>query len=370
MERDALESLRSAPTLDSLRGALVGTPAYLVGGAVRDALLGLPAGDIDIAIEGELEPVLRRLGAEARTHERFGTAVVELDGTNVDLARTRRERYPRPGALPEVEPAPIRSDLARRDFTLNAIAVPLEGELELIDPYGGVTDLEAGLVRALHPASFRDDPTRALRAARYAARFGFGIDPATEELARASDLSTVSAERIRAELVRTGSEVNAIAAFELLAEWGLIELDRERRPALEAAAELASSEPWSLLVDRGELLADLVVAEPGRLEAARKLAELDPRSPAAGFEAARRHDDRTLALARALGAEWVDRHVGEWRQVELSIGGAELIAAGVPEGPAVGSGLRAALHGRLDGTVEAGPEAELAAALEAVAESD
>jgi tRNA nucleotidyltransferase (CCA-adding enzyme) len=368
MNTELIDTLRASPALDPLRRALSETPAYLVGGAVRDALLGDRRGDLDIAIEGELGPLLDRLGSEARTHERFGTASLDLDGLTIDLARTRRERYPHPGALPEVEPAPIRSDLARRDFTVNAIAVPLGGELELIDPYDGVADLEAGLLRVIHDGSLADDPTRALRAARYSARLGFRLERVTEELVRAADLSTVSSDRVAAELARIGEEREAVAAFELLAGWGLLELDPERRRCVAAAAEIAQTEPWSKLVRRSALLVAVAIGDAARLREARALADLEPRSPSAGFETARRHDDLTLAIARAMGAEWLDAHVSEWRRVELAIDGAELISAGVPEGPAVGRGLRAALHGRLDGTLEADRDAELAAALAAARE--
>src|SRR5690606_25329122 len=115
-----------------------------------------------------------RLGATTAEHERFGTAKVVLEGHEVDLAGARRETYPEPGALPVVEPADsIEQDLARRDFTINAMALSLDDPAEPIDPHGGAADLDAGLLRVLHPGSFADDPTRALRAARYAARFGF-----------------------------------------------------------------------------------------------------------------------------------------------------------------------------------------------------
>lgn len=369
MNAELIDTLRASPALDPLRSALSDAPAYLVGGAVRDALLGIRRGDLDIAVEAELAPVLDRLGTEARAHERFGTASLALDGLTIDLARTRRERYVHPGALPEVEPAPIRSDLARRDFTVNAIAVPIDGELELIDPYDGVADLEAGLLRVIHDSSLQDDPTRALRAARYAARLGFRLEHHTEELVRAADLSTVSADRVAAELARIGEGREAVAAFELLAGWGLLKLEPERARCLTAAAEIALTEPWSKLVSRSALLVAIAAGDGGRLREARALAELEPGSPSVGFEAARRHDDLTLGIARAMGAEWLDVHVTEWRRVELAIDGTELMAAGVPEGPAVGRGLRAALHGRLDGTLEADRAAELAAALAAARES-
>src|SRR5213592_1786444 len=159
------------PGMDRLLPALEGLPpAYLVGGAVRDLLLGADSVDLDVAIEGDA-PVLawelaERLGGLATTHERFGTATVRAGDLVFDLATTRRERYERPGALPEVEPAPLTDDLARRDFTINAMAVGLTGaDVDVLhDPQHGREDLHAGRVRVLHPRSFLDDPTRLLRA--------------------------------------------------------------------------------------------------------------------------------------------------------------------------------------------------------------
>ena len=170
------ERLRALPGLDRVREAAAGTATYLVGGAVRDLLLGRDRTDLDIAVEGDAAAVGRRLGGEVRTHERFATATVHTAGLELDLATSRSESYPEPGALPEIQPATLSEDLARRDFTLNAMAVPLAGDPELIDPHGGLEDLERGALRVLHDGSFVDDPTRALRAARYAARYGFDLD--------------------------------------------------------------------------------------------------------------------------------------------------------------------------------------------------
>ena len=155
---------------------------------MRDLLLGRQRADIDVAVEGEVEALARRLGGEARTHERFDTASVRVDGLEVDLAATRSETYAHPGALPEVRPASLADDLSRRDFTINAMAVPLAGDPELIDPHGGLEDLGRGELRVLHPGSFEDDPTRAVRAARYAARYGFALERTTAELIRRADL--------------------------------------------------------------------------------------------------------------------------------------------------------------------------------------
>ena len=132
---------------------------------------------------------------EPERDEHFLTGKLEAAGREIDVAQTRAESYPRPGALPEVRPATIDEDLARRDFTVNAMAYPLAEDGELLDPHGGLDDLRAGLLRVLHERSFIDDPTRALRAARYAARFGFELDKATASLLADTDLSTVSEDR-------------------------------------------------------------------------------------------------------------------------------------------------------------------------------
>ncbi len=194
---DLAEALRSAyPELEAVHELAGGKPVYLVGGAVRDLLLGRGRADIDLVVEGDAAALATRLGGEVVEHERFATAKADLDGHEVDIATARAESYPHPGALPEVQPtAGIADDLARRDFTINAMAIPLRRDPELIDPHRGREDLEAGLLRVLHGGSFEDDPTRALRAARYAARFDFELEPETAALLGRADLSTVSVDR-------------------------------------------------------------------------------------------------------------------------------------------------------------------------------
>jgi tRNA nucleotidyltransferase (CCA-adding enzyme) len=220
---DLGDRIRALPGADRLLPALDGlAPAWLVGGAVRDLLLGAGSVDLDVAIEGDARSVARelasRLDGEAREHERFGTATVRAGGLTVDLASTRRETYPQPGALPEVAEASLDEDLARRDFTVNAIAASLAADRvgELRDPHGGRADLDAGVIRVLHPRSFADDPTRLLRAVRYESRLGFRMDPETERLAReaiaAGALSTVSGARIRDELLDLLGETNRPSA--------------------------------------------------------------------------------------------------------------------------------------------------------------
>jgi tRNA nucleotidyltransferase (CCA-adding enzyme) len=355
------------PELDAVREAAGGARVYLVGGSVRDLLLGCGRADVDLVVEGDAAALAAALGAEVVSHERFATAKVGLDGHEVDIAAARAESYPRPGALPEVEPAAdIAADLGRRDFTINAMAIPLQGEPELIDPHGGRADLEAGLLRVLHPRSFVDDPTRALRAARYAARFGFEPEPETAALLREADLGTVSEQRGEAELLRLAAELNAARGFELLAEWGLI---APRPGGVELAArvaELLSAPPWSGVAPRDRAV---LAAALGPAHGAKELAAARPGRPSEAVDLARRHSPVELVLARTLGAEWLDRYLLEWRSVRLEIDGLDLIAAGVPQGPALGRGLAAALRRKLDGEI-GGREAELEAALEAARRDD
>src|ERR1044072_8631276 len=136
---DLAEALRGAhPELDAVRAAAGDDPVYLVGGAVRDLLLGLPRTDVDLARVGAGAAPGGGVGGGGGEHERVATAKARLDGHEVDVATARTETYPWPGALPEVAPATaIESDLARRDFTVNAIALPLQGEPEPTDPHGG-----------------------------------------------------------------------------------------------------------------------------------------------------------------------------------------------------------------------------------------
>jgi tRNA nucleotidyltransferase (CCA-adding enzyme) len=343
-------------------------PIYLVGGAVRDLLLGRARTDIDLVVIGDAAELAAGIGAAQSTeHERFGTAKAVVDGHEVDIAAARAETYPEPGALPVVEPADdIEADLSRRDFTINAMAVPLDGDPDLIDPHGGRADLESGLIRILHPGSFRDDPTRALRAARYAARFGFELEPGTAALLRKADLETVSGDRRRADFLRIAAEPEAVRALQLLTEWGLIEPPPGALELGAAVSALLSEPPWEGTAPRPESILAAVLGPAG---AAEELAGLAPERPSEGVEATAGRDPVELALARAMGADWLDRYLLEWRDVALEIDGADLIEAGVPEGPAVGRGLKRALRLKLDDGVT-GRERELEAAVEAARRGD
>jgi tRNA nucleotidyltransferase (CCA-adding enzyme) len=358
----ALALAGAHPELDAVREAAGEDPVYLVGGAVRDLLLGRKRADVDLVVVGDAFALAARLGADPVEHERFATAKVLLDGHEVDIAAARTESYARPGALPDVAPAAeIEPDLARRDFTINAMALPLRGEPELIDPHGGRADLEAGLLRSLHERSFEDDPTRAIRGARYASRFGFEPEPGTAESIRAADLDGVSAERRRAELLRLAAEPEAARGFELLADWGLVELRDGGGELAGRVATLLDSPPWRDVAVRAEAV---LAAALGPLGGEAELVAAHPQQPSLAVELAGRHSPVELVLARALGAEWLDRYLSEWRVVRLEIDGADLLAAGVPQGQAIGRGLKEALIRKLDGEI-AGREQELEVALAA-----
>jgi tRNA nucleotidyltransferase (CCA-adding enzyme) len=248
--------------------------------------------------------------------------------------------------LPEVSPATLAEDLVRRDFTVNAMAVPVREPGALVDLHAGLDDLRAGLLRVMHERSFVDDPTRALRAARYAARLDLEPEARTLELLRTTDLGTVSRDRVAAELGKLAAEPNARRGFELLADWGLIELEPGAGELIDRVAALLAGPPWAAEAARP---AALLAAVRGPGPAVHELAAVEPASPSAAVTAARGHGGVELVLARALGGEWLDRYVSELRDVALEISGEDLIAAGIGQGPAVGRGLAAALRAKLDG---------------------
>jgi tRNA nucleotidyltransferase (CCA-adding enzyme) len=352
------------PELAVIRDAAT-EPVYVVGGAVRDLLAGLGRADLDVVVEGDAAVLAARLGAEPREHERFATAKVEFDGHEVDIASARSESYPHPGSLPVVSPAAaIEADLGRRDFSVNAMAIPLSGEPRLIDPHGGRADLEADLLRVLHRASFTDDPTRAIRAARYAARLGLELEPETAALLRATDLDTVSADRRRAELLRLAGEATAPRGFALLREWGLLASRGGEDDLVERGAAQAATPLWVERLDPADRARALLAAALGPAGDERELASERPERPSQAVELARGHDPVELVLARALGAAWLDDYLQKWSAVSLTIDGADLIAAGVPQGPALGRGLTAALRAKQDGEITSRDQ-ELATALAA-----
>jgi tRNA nucleotidyltransferase (CCA-adding enzyme) len=398
---DLRERVRRLPGMERLLRALDGLPpTYLVGGWVRDLLRGEgPERGPDLTVEGDAPLVARsladRLGGEVREYERFRTAIVRIGDVEVDLVTSRREAYDEPGALPRVEAAPLREDLARRDFAVNAMAIGLKGDDlgHLYDPHGGLSDLDASVLRVLHDRSFIDDPTRLLRGVRFEARLGFRFDPDTEVLAReavASEaLATVSADRTGRELVKILEETEAPAAVKRLKE---LEIHTALHPALDPDPEqVASGALGAVTLGANRVtseLAAMVVGDPQELDLWVAALPLEARDRDAVARAARvaprictalREREHTpselralmgseppeaLALALALGApsEPVLRWATSLSAVGLEIGGDDLLEAGVPEGPAIGRALEETLRRKLDGLVD-GRDEELETAL-------
>lgn len=180
---------------------------YLVGGPLRDEFLGRKTMDLDILVEKNIKAIGRNLadflGAKFLFYKDFNTGTISLNNHHIDIAQTRSEIYPKPAVLPLIFPGDLISDLSRRDFTINAMAKNLVTG-NLIDPFDGLNDLKKGVVRALHPKSFQDDPTRIFRAIRFAERFGFKIEPKTLNWLRIAVKkrlpSLLSSERILNEL--------------------------------------------------------------------------------------------------------------------------------------------------------------------------
>ena len=232
----------------AFQAAMLRMPLYLVGGVVRDILLGRAVNDFDLVVEGSsaefAEYIVRKFGGKILIHSKFMTATWAVNETtfkrlnvpahqlpetslSFDLVSARSETYTQPGALPTVKRSSIDDDLRRRDFTINAMAFRLDGDYfgELFDPLNGQTDLENKLIRVLHDQSFVDDPTRIFRAVRYAARYGFEIAPETVKLINKDSLGVLdqlSGERLRHEFDLIFEESHSIAMVADLEVFGVL----------------------------------------------------------------------------------------------------------------------------------------------------
>ena len=228
LQKNAIQLLqRIGKTANSM-----GMDAFLAGGTVRDLLLGAKNLDLDIVVEGEAiklgEKLSQELNAALVVHKSFGTCtLVTKDNLKIDLTTARKETYKRPAAFPTVEFSSLKDDLARRDFTINAMAISLNKENfgQLIDFFGGARDLSQGVIRVMHDGSFIDDPTRIFRAVRFERRFGFSIDARTLKLIKAAIrkkmLEKVSKGRIQKEMILINKEKNRAKMLDRLREFPL-----------------------------------------------------------------------------------------------------------------------------------------------------
>lgn len=392
----------------------------LVGGAVRDILLGATPRELDVIVQAGVEDLARELAGQLKgeltLHERFGTAVVRSEIANVDLATIRAESYGSPGALPDVTPGTPEQDLARRDFTVNAIALGLTGECagRVRSVEGALEDLGAGRLAVLHDGSFRDDPTRILRLARYAIRlgsYGFRVDEYTaalaEEALRESALHTVSGERLGAELRLAMREPDPVASLAEIDRMGILtaweqgvsfdpEATRIALQLLPQDGSVAVTLAGALLLELCEYLdnentepairgflhdlalpagvgdkafgvavtASVAIMRLGRSDTTSDLLELTIGAPVEALALAGgvcEVDEGPDSYGKRLAEEWID----DRRHVTLEVTGDDLIAAGVPEGPEVGVRLEESYKLLLEERIAPGRESELRAALEA-----
>ena len=342
-----------------------GIGAWVVGGPVRDALLGKPFGDVDFTLESGAAQFATRLatvlGGRIRQFDEFMTLRIDLPSKEtIDVATTRAEEYPTPGALPRVRPAGLVEDLRRRDFTVNALALNLvSGSIE--DPFEGIADLERGLLRVLHAGSFRDDPTRMFRAARLAARLGFELEESTaalmQEALAAAAMDRVSRERRWRELrLAIGEADPAGALFELASRGtldsllGAVHRGAVLKERLSVAASIIAKEPeldaelllLAALVSEGPDLRGSALSRR-RIDALRIL--IDRERFAAGIESgaigardfAAAPEELLALLERDPDLREAASRERTARRIELPFRGHEL---GLPQGPHLGRAFR------------------------------
>ena len=377
-----------------------GLPLYLVGGCIRDLYLGRPVNDFDLVVEGDAIPLAKGLAAQhggrVTVHARFGTAQWFLPDSDIhalDFISSRSESYKHPAALPTIKPGQLIDDLERRDFSINTLAIRLDGEHfgELRDDLGGLEDLQAGFVRVLHPGSFVDDPTRLFRAVRYEQRYGFQMAPETLALIQAARpyINHLSAERLRHELDLVLEEENAVSILKHLSELGIL---AAAHPALEwkhatqtrfvnglAAAQTLSHPPsrrtlgWSLWLMDVPLpglesiekrlhfesgLRDNLLAASALFADVNSLGGKKNSECVAVLDAVPLKAVQAVFLAVSVGAvrQVMQNYLLTWRHVKPKTSGHDLIKRGLPPGPAYQSILGRLRSARLDGEIKTNAE--------------
>lgn len=382
-----------------------GVPLFVVGGCVRDLLLGIENLDLDLVVEGDGIAFARKLGevlrARVKVHERFGTAIVlSADGFRLDVATARTEYYEYPTALPTVEQSSIKKDLHRRDFTMNALAVRLNGKGfgDVLDFYGGQRDLNDKVIRVLHGLSFVEDPTRVFRAIRFESRFGFRLGKDTAALiagaVKMNLFERLSGHRLLEELKLLLSEREPKQAIKRLAELQLLKFIHQKlswsdrlNKLLDALDETIDwyrllyldrkMETWlvymmgflELLPERAvkdvlkrfpfseQEAARLKMARVGCHKVIRRLATKRSLKPAEAYRLLLGLSDETLLLLMAKSkGETVKRQVSAflttYQQVKPILTGADLKAMGLKPGPKFKEILDRLLDARLNGEIK------------------
>ncbi len=384
LPNDALEGLLLAGNL-AASGECDADAVYLVGGSVRDILLDFTPGDADLAIVGDAPRFAVALahhgGGLVKSVSQFGTARVVLRAGTFDLATARTETYDEPGALPNVEASGIHDDLARRDFTINAMAVDLSPTNlgDLLDPHGGFSDTARRRIQVLHSESFRDDPTRIFRAVRYQERLDFRPDPGTLALMKRDwpYMERISAARVRRELeniledshradiLAAAEDYDVLAGIDISFRVGRAALETMRRnPDRDvlfylalATASLTENEARSL-VDRLEPpqeWREIIFSSP-RYRGMSSILGNEDLTPSEVVSVLGEFPLPLLEAHRALtGSRYqkarLDQYLKTLRHIRPEVTGDDLLAAGVPEGPDIGFMLSEVLRARMDGLV-------------------
>ena len=368
-----------------------GQRVYVVGGVVRDMLLGYPNFDIDLVVEGEAIKLAEQMAeiskARLLAHRRFGTAKLRYDNFTVDLATARKETYAKPGALPRVTPGTLEDDLIRRDFSINAMAISLASNDygELVDPYSGGSDLEHRLIRILHPDSFSDDATRILRGVCYKERFGFEFEAETARLLKRDIpmLDAISGDRIRHELEHIFEEERPELVIERLDEldvltrislsfkgdgWIAEKFEEARR--LKRFTQLHSLYFCLLIYSLSEreieqflvrlnmpVKLSRVMRDTLGLKARLSLLDEPSLKPSDVYYVLREYDSMAIQ-ANAVASESVTIHhrfqlfLKKLRYVRTCMDGEELKGLGISAGPEMGKVLRILHKAKLDGEVK------------------
>ena len=367
-----------------------GQRVYLVGGVVRDLLLGYPNFDLDLVVEGDAVKLAQQVAetsqAKLLAHHRFGTAKLRYENFTLDLATARKETYAKPGALPAVTPGTLKDDLIRRDFSINAMAISLAANDygELVDPHQGKSDLEHRLIRILHPGSFSDDATRILRGVRYEQRLGFEFETQTAQLLKRDIpmLDTISGDRIRHELELIFKEKQPELVIKRLAELGVLprispflkgdgwiaeKFDKARRlkkpnqlPSLYFCLVIYSFSERGIeqFLARLNISAKLSRAMRDTLRLKTSLPLLDKPSlkPSEIYYLLREYEPVAIqANAIASDSSMVHRYLQlfltKLRYVRTSLDGEELKRLGISAGPEMGKVLQILHKAKLDGEV-------------------
>lgn len=385
LDPDQVRLLERAGTVSSQHGLAL----YLVGGAVRDVMLGRQTIDLDLSVvsadPGFASVLAHGLHGQVVASSLFGTSKLQIGDIVIDLAMARSESYAYPGALPSVVPGTIDEDLARRDFSVNAMAISLSPDTwgDLLDPFDGREDLQRRLIKVLHPGSFVDDATRILRAVRYAGRLGFQLEASTAELMRRdiAYLDTIKGDRVRHELERISHEERAESILRLTQDAGVLsaihpalylqestlkgfrELKAERTSDsdllfLSLLTYAASASDRPALIRRLNLDSRLaeVVRDTGLVKDSfdrldnpnlkrSQLHELLNPFVASAIRGC------ALAADKPVVARHLNLFLSELRHVRPFLNGDDLIAMGVPEGPIIGKLLKEIMASRLDGLI-------------------